>query len=55
MSIGPKGMKTRVTATRYPVTEGLTAETTKTAGKVTTLIAEEGSNVARRYKVGIED
>ena len=41
--------------TDWPVTSGLTAGTTKTAGRVTTLVASEGSNVPRRYKEGMED
>lgn len=45
--------KTRAIATRYPVTSGLTAETTKQTGHKENLVAVQGSNVARRKKVGI--
>jgi len=47
--------KTRAVLTRYPVTPGLTAETTKTHGRATTMIPLEGSIVQRRYKKGISD
>ena len=46
-------IKTRATATRYPVTSGLTAETTKTEGRKSNLVAQKGSTVARRRKVGL--
>lgn len=54
MAIGPKTKGTRVLATRYPVADGLTAETTTQEGHKENLIAEEGSFVAKRFKRGIE-
>jgi hypothetical protein len=48
---GTKG--TRAIATRYPVTSGLTAETTKTEGRQINLVPEEGSLVESRHKKGI--
>lgn len=39
-------------ATRYPVTTGLTAETTKQEGRESHLIAEE-SHVSENDKVGV--
>jgi len=48
---GTKG--TRFVATRYPVTDGLTALTTTQTGHQENLIAQEGSLVPKRLKVGI--
>ena len=45
-------IKTRAVATRYPVTSGLTAETTKQAGRQSNLVPTSGSLVPRRKKVG---
>ena len=39
----------------WPVTEGLEAGTEKQTGRIMTLIPLEGSNVAKRFKVGIDD
>ena len=39
---------------RFPVTTGITADA-KHEGRKQTLIPEEGSLVARRFKVGITD
>ena len=47
-TIGEKEIKTN-----YPVTEGLTARTEKQEGREMGLIAEEGSNVPDRFKVGL--
>lgn len=49
---GTKG--TKAVLTRYPVTSGITAETTKTAGRQTNLVPEKGSLVRKRYKAGID-
>jgi hypothetical protein len=49
----PGGIGTRHIATRYPVTDGLIAETTTQTGHQENLKAEEGSNVPRRLKAGI--
>lgn len=46
-------LKTRAVAKRYPVTSGLTAETQKQVGRQSNLVAERGSTVARRQKVGL--
>ena len=48
--IGEKELKTD-----WPVEEGLTAETQKQTGRQTNLIAEEGSLIPRRKKVGLEN
>lgn len=45
--------KTRAISKRYPVTSGLTAETTKTEGRKTNLVATKGSLVRRRMKEGL--
>jgi hypothetical protein len=47
------GRGTREIATRYPVTDGLTAGTTTQTGHQENLIPEEGSNVSQSEKVGI--
>jgi hypothetical protein len=46
-------LKTRAVATRYPVTSGLTAETTKQTGRTTNLVPAKGSLVSRKTKVGL--
>jgi hypothetical protein len=46
---GTKG--TRALASRYPVTSGLTAETTKTDGRQTNLVPELGTVVPKRYRL----
>jgi len=46
-------IKTRATANRYPVTSGITAETTKTYDRKMNLHPTKGSTVARRRKVGL--
>ena len=48
---GSKG--TAAIATRYPVTEGLTAATTKQTGTEMTLVPEEGSKVTQRQREGL--
>ena len=55
MSQGPATHNEKEIKTDWPVTTGLTAETTKQTGRAMTLIPEQGSNVPRREKVGIED
>ena len=47
------GKGTRAIATRYPVTSGLTAGTTKAKGRQLNLTAERGSLVRRRMKKGL--
>jgi hypothetical protein len=47
-TIGEKELKTK-----YPVEEGLTAGTQKQTGRISNLIAQEGSLVPRREKVGL--
>jgi len=49
--VGGKG--TKEIARRYPVTSGLTAETTKQEGRQSNLLATNGSFVPRRKKVGL--
>lgn len=49
----PGGIGTKTIATRYPVTDGLIAETTTQTGHQENLVPEEGSLVARRFKAGI--
>ena len=44
-----KGVKTR-----YPVTSGLTAETTKQTGRKLNLVPQQGSNYPKRLKRGFE-
>ena len=39
--------------TDWPITSGLTAKTQKQTGRQTNLVAEEGSLVPRRKKVGL--
>jgi|TARA_Y100000034_G_scaffold132736_1_gene196434 hypothetical protein len=48
---GTKG--TRAVLTRYPITSGLTAETTRTYDRQINLVPTKGSLVARRKKVGL--
>ena len=50
---GPGGPKQKAVKTRWPVEEGLTAGTQRQKGRQTHLIAEEGSNVPEREKVGL--
>ena len=38
-------IRTRGLASRYPVTSGITAETTKTEGRIINLVPSEGSNI----------
>lgn len=47
------GKGTKAIATRYPVTSGLTAGTTKTAGRQSNLVYTKKSTVADRYKKGL--
>ena len=47
------GLKQKEIQRRYPVTEGLTAGTTKQEGRTMNLVAEEGSYVPEREKVGL--
>ena len=44
---------TKAVLTRYPVTSGLTAETTRTYDRVQNLVAIKGSVVPSRKKVGL--
>jgi hypothetical protein len=39
--------------TKWPVEEGLTAETTKQTGRQMNLVAEKGSLIPRRKKEGL--
>ena len=48
VSKGQKEIKTN-----WPVEEGLTAGTQKQTGRITNLVAEEGSIVPSRKKVGL--
>lgn len=48
---GKKG--TRAVASRYPVTSGLTAETTKTEGRKTNLVPTEGTIFRKRFRRGL--
>ena len=52
MTAGTSG--TKEIATRYPIEEGLTARTQSQTGRQMNLVAEEGSVVPARNKVGIE-
>ena len=49
--VGTSG--TREIATRYPITDGLIAETTSQTGHQENLIPEYYSNIPDREKVGI--
>lgn len=52
MSItGGKG--TRAIATRYPVTDGIIAETTSQTGHEENLVPEQGTNYPKRLRKGI--
>ncbi len=53
MSIGPGGSGTRAISKRYPVTSGLTAETTKQEGRQKNLLAES-TIVRKRERAGID-
>lgn len=53
MTVGPGTKGTRAIARRYPVDDGLIAETTTQTGHQENLKAEEGSLVPRRNKAGI--
>ena len=44
---------TKNIATRYPCVKGLISGTTTQTGDQENLVAEEGSNVSRREKVGL--
>ena len=48
-----KSKGTREIATRYPVTSGLTAGTTKTEGRQSNIVPTGGSFIPRRKKVGL--
>jgi len=50
MSIGPHKRGQRGIRHSYPVTSGITAETTKTEGRQINLTPSEGSNVPERRK-----
>lgn len=54
MAIGPHSIGQRGIAKRYPVTEGLTAETEKQTGRQMNMLPEKGSFVPRRKKVGLQ-
>jgi len=45
--------KQKEVKTKWPVVEGTTARTTKIQGRKIALVPEDGSNVSRRKKVGI--
>lgn len=47
------GAKTRAVLKRYPVTSGLTAETTKTEGRTINLVYKSGSTFPDRKKKGM--
>lgn len=47
------GIGTKEIATRYPVTTGLTAGTTKTEGRQINLVPTNGSLYPRRLKEGL--
>jgi len=51
MTIGPHTRGQRAIRKSYPVTSGLTAETTKTEGRVINLVPTEGSSIPERKKV----
>jgi len=51
MTIGPHARGQRGIRTAYPVTDGLTAETTKTSDNIINLIPSEGSDIPKRKKV----
>lgn len=53
MAQGPATHNEKEIKTRWPVTEGIIAETTKQTGRKMTLTAEKGSNVPRREKAGM--
>jgi hypothetical protein len=53
MSIGPGGVGTRVLSKRYPVEDGLTAETTRQEGHIERLIPEQ-SFISERDKALID-
>jgi len=48
-TIGEKELKTD-----WPITSGLTAGTTKQEGRQSNLVAEQGSLIPKRKKVGIK-
>lgn len=50
---GPDGLKQAAIRTNYPVTEGITAGTTKQRSTSPFLEAEDGSVVPSREKVGM--
>lgn len=52
MSIGPKGKGTRAISKNYPVTDGLTAETTTQTGHQERLIPQMKSNVSKKDRAG---
>lgn len=41
--------------TKWPIEKGLIARTTSQTGRAMTLIAEQGSLVSKKDKVGLED
>ena len=53
-SIGPGTKGTRFISKRYPVDDGITADTTTQKGHEETLKAQEGSVVRRKDKTGIK-
>lgn len=46
--------KQKEVKTKWPVVEGTTARTTKIEGRQIALVPEEGSNIPRRKKVGLD-
>lgn len=48
---GTKG--TKYVKTKWPITSGTTAGTTKQEGRQIALVAQKGSNVPRKDKVGL--
>ena len=49
------GLRTKATLSRYPVTSGTTAETTKTEGRQINLVPVEESHVSKKDKKGLMD
>ena len=51
MSIGPGTKGTKALANRYPVTSGLTAETTSQTGHAENLIPTDGTLIPKRKRL----
>lgn len=50
VEVGTGGISSKYIKEEWPIEEGLTAGTTKTSGKQTNLVAEEGSNVSAKER-----